>query len=54
MQVKLLRKWQIPSGTKHNHQLLMSYTATKQHVANRSVPDDDFLDQLVAWGKRYS
>jgi hypothetical protein len=29
----------------------MSYTATKQHVANRGVPPDDFLDQLVAWGK---
>jgi hypothetical protein len=30
----------------------MSYTATKQHVANRGVPSDDFLDQLVAWGKQ--
>ena len=29
----------------------MSYTATKQHVANRGIPPDDFLDQLVAWGK---
>jgi hypothetical protein len=29
----------------------MQYTATKQHVANRGVPPDDFLDQLVAWGK---
>src|SRR5260370_5489354 len=26
----------------------------KQHVANRGVPPDDFLDQLVAWGKRSS
>jgi hypothetical protein len=32
----------------------MSYTATKQHVANRGVPPDDFLDQLVVWGKRSS
>jgi hypothetical protein len=30
----------------------MSYIATKQHVANRGVPPDDFLDQLVAWGKQ--
>ena len=29
----------------------MSYVAPKQHVANRGVPPDDFLDQLVAWGK---
>jgi len=29
----------------------MSYTATKQHVANRGVAPDDFLDQLVTWGK---
>jgi hypothetical protein len=30
----------------------MSYSATKQHVANRGVPQDAFLDELVAWGKR--
>src|ERR1700730_7868068 len=30
----------------------MSYTACQQHVANRGVPSDDFLDQLVAWGKK--
>jgi hypothetical protein len=30
----------------------MSYVETKQHVANRGVPPDDFLDQLVAWGKQ--
>jgi len=30
----------------------MSYIATKQHVANRDVPANDFLDQLVAWGKQ--
>lgn len=29
----------------------MNYTATKQHVFNRGVAPDDFLDQLVAWGK---
>jgi hypothetical protein len=29
----------------------MAYTATKQHVANRGIPPDSFLDQLVAWGK---
>lgn len=29
----------------------MSYIATKQHVANRGIPPNDFLDQLVAWGK---
>ena len=29
----------------------MRYTAAKQQVANRGVPPDDFLDQLVAWGK---
>ena len=28
------------------------YVATKQHVFNRGVPPDDFLDQLVAWGKQ--
>ena len=29
----------------------MSYLATKQKVLNRGVPPNDFLDQLVAWGK---
>ena len=29
----------------------MNYSATKQHVANRGIPPDDFLDQLVDWGK---
>ncbi|HEY3705481.1 MAG TPA: hypothetical protein VGL22_10500 [Terracidiphilus sp.] len=28
----------------------MAYTATKQHVLNRGVPPDSFLDELVAWG----
>src|SRR4051794_6308507 len=30
----------------------MSFVATKQKVANRGVPPDDFLDQLVAWGQQ--
>ena len=30
----------------------MNCIATKQHVANRGRPPDDFLDQLVAWGRR--
>jgi hypothetical protein len=30
----------------------MPFIATKQRVANRGVPPDDFLDQLVAWGRR--
>ena len=29
----------------------MIYNATKQRVKNRGVPPDNFLDQLVAWGK---
>jgi len=29
----------------------MKFTAAKQHVKNRGVAPDDFLDQLVAWGK---
>ena len=29
----------------------MSYIATRQHVANRGIASNDFLDQLVAWGK---
>ena len=29
----------------------MSYGAMKQHVSNRGVPPDPFLDELVAWGK---
>ena len=29
----------------------MTYIATKQHVLNRGVPPDNFLDQLIAWGK---
>lgn len=32
--------------------LAMKYLSTKQHVSNRGVPSDDFLDQLVAWGKQ--
>lgn len=32
--------------------LTMKYIATKQHVFNRGVPPDDFLDQLLAWGKQ--
>jgi hypothetical protein len=30
----------------------MHYIAAKQQVANRGVPPDEFLDQLVAWGKQ--
>lgn len=29
----------------------LKISAIKQHVANRGVAPDDFLDQLVAWGK---
>ena len=29
----------------------MPYKATKQHVFNRGVAPDEFLDELVAWGK---
>lgn len=29
----------------------MPFTATKQHVLNRGVPSDSFLDEMVAWGK---
>src|SRR5580693_1899343 len=29
----------------------MAYVAAKQRVANRGVPPDSFLDELVAWGK---
>jgi hypothetical protein len=29
----------------------MNYIATKQHVKNRGVPPNDFLDRLVAWGR---
>lgn len=29
----------------------MPYNATKSHVANRGVPPDSFLDQLVIWGR---
>ena len=29
----------------------MAYTALKQNVANRGTPADQFLDELIAWGK---
>jgi hypothetical protein len=29
----------------------MVYVATKQHVKNRGIPPDDFLRQLVDWGR---
>ena len=29
----------------------MAYHATKQRVLNRGVPPDNFLDELVAWGR---
>jgi hypothetical protein len=29
----------------------MAYRATKHRVANRGVPPDSFLDELVAWGQ---
>ena len=29
----------------------MTYIATKKQVFNRGIPPNDFLDQLVAWGK---
>ena len=32
----------------------MPYHAAKQHVSNRGVPPDDFLDELIAWGKMAS
>ena len=28
----------------------MTYTAVKQHVSNRVIAPDDFLDQLISWG----
>ena len=31
--------------------LNMKHIATKQHVLNRGIPSDDFLDQLISWGK---
>ena len=30
----------------------MGFTATKERVANRGVPPDNFLAELVAWGKK--
>ena len=33
------------------NRLSMKYIATKQHVLNRGVPPDDFLDELITWGK---
>lgn len=30
----------------------MRYNFTKQHVLNRGVPPDSFLEELVAWGRR--
>ena len=30
----------------------MKYIRTKQHVFNRGVPPDSFLDELIAWGKQ--
>jgi hypothetical protein len=30
----------------------MKYRALKQKVLNRGIPSDDFLDQLIAWGKQ--
>jgi len=30
----------------------MTYVATKQNVSNRGVPPDQFLDELVVWGKQ--
>ncbi len=30
----------------------MTFIATKKRVANRGKPPDDFLDQLVDWGKQ--
>lgn len=32
----------------------MQFIATKQHVSNRGVPPDAFLEQLIAWGKTAS
>lgn len=31
--------------------VVLDFKATKAKVSNRGVPDDDFLRQLVAWGK---
>ena len=30
----------------------LKYLATKHHVLNRGIAPDDFLDQLVAWGRQ--
>lgn len=30
---------------------MSKYNATKQHVKNRGIPSDAFLDELIAWGK---
>ena len=31
---------------------MSNYSATKQHVSNKGVAPDDFLDELVAWGEQ--
>jgi hypothetical protein len=35
-----------------DHGAQLNYIATKQHVANRGIPPNEFLDELVAWGKQ--
>src|SRR5260370_31353923 len=46
------RKNKSPTKKKHNQQLPMNFIATKQHVLNRGIAPDDFLEELVTWGKR--
>lgn len=29
----------------------MIFRATKQHVSNRGIPPDEFLEQLIVWGR---
>jgi len=29
----------------------MAYASLKQHVLNRGIPPDSFLEELIAWGK---
>ncbi len=48
----------MPAATGMEHTLsereeegTLVYAALKQHVANRGVPPESFLEALIAWGK---
>ncbi len=49
--LKLFEVNQFLNQNKAEEEFTMEYVAAKHRVSNRGIPPDNFLDQMVVWGK---